>query len=105
MPEHAPPPQPSAPVWPETSPPDLRLRLLNVLSYRAPGPEDVWDEVREWLIHHKIAVPAGVRPDRRPRAAPAGPAGSSAPPQSAPGREEIHRRFGLSLVRRRDDAW
>lgn len=44
-------------TWPEHVPADLRLRLLDVLSYRNSSPEDLWDEVRDWLEGHAVLAP------------------------------------------------
>lgn len=47
--------------WPATPPADLRLRLLDALSYAAPGPEDIWDEIKEWLDQHRVPMPSPAR--------------------------------------------
>lgn len=48
---------PSMRHWPQTIPPDLRRRLENVMGYRNFGPQDVWGEVRDWLVLHEVEVP------------------------------------------------
>lgn len=51
------------PHWPQTIPPDLRRRLENVTGYRSYGPQDLWGEVREWLVLHQVEVPEGLPVD------------------------------------------
>lgn len=46
--------------WPEHPPKDFHLRMLDVLSYRAVTPADLWDEVRGWLDDNRVPVTAGV---------------------------------------------
>lgn len=45
------------PDWPQTIPPDLCRKLENVVGYRSYGSQDLWDEVREWLVAHGVEVP------------------------------------------------
>ena len=53
------------PEWPQTIPPDLRLRLERVTGYRSFGPQDLWGEIREWLADHELEPPAGLPTDPR----------------------------------------
>lgn len=43
--------------WPRTCPPDLRLRLDEVLSTRSHGPAEIWGEVYDWLVKHQVEPP------------------------------------------------
>lgn len=66
---------PAIRAWPERIPADLRLRMLDVLSYRSVSPDDVWDELRDWLEANMVVVPpnlpggAGRPKVRKPRLA------------------------------------
>ncbi len=44
--------------WPQTIPPDLRRRLDGVMGFRSFGPNDVWGELRDWLVLHGVEAPA-----------------------------------------------
>lgn len=41
--------------WLQRVPPDLSRHIDTILSYR--GPQDVWVEVRDWLIKHGVEAP------------------------------------------------
>jgi hypothetical protein len=43
--------------WPHTCPSDLRRRLEGVLSFRSPGPAEIWSEIRDWLVQQDIEAP------------------------------------------------
>ena len=51
--------------WPNDIRPDLRRRLECVLGHRSFGPADIWGEVRDWLILHKVE-PVALPEDERP---------------------------------------
>ena len=51
--------------WPQTIPPDLRRKLENVMGYRSYGAQDLWGEVREWLVAHGVEVPEQLPEDER----------------------------------------
>jgi hypothetical protein len=50
--------------WPQTIPPDLRRRLDGVMGFRSYGPNDVWGEVRDWLVLHRVEAPAKLPEDK-----------------------------------------
>jgi hypothetical protein len=56
-------------AWPATVPEDLRRRLEGVMGYRAFGPAEVWDAVREWLIAEGINTPF-TQPSNGPESGP-----------------------------------
>ena len=47
--------------WPDRLPDDLKHRLLDALSSAGAGPDDIWDEVRDWLVGKDV------RPNERVR--------------------------------------
>jgi len=47
--------------WPERTPEDLRLALLDLLSYDRVAPEDIWDEIQDWLERNEVHCPTGIR--------------------------------------------
>jgi hypothetical protein len=49
------------PSWPSVVPEDLKLRMLDVLSYAELGPDHLWDEFAEWLEEQHVQVPAQLR--------------------------------------------
>lgn len=51
--------------WPQTIPPDLRRKLENVMGYRQFGPQDLWGEIREWLVAHGVDAPEELPEDDR----------------------------------------
>lgn len=51
--------------WPQTIPPDLRRKLENVMGYRQFGPQDLWGEIREWLVAHGVDAPEVLPEDER----------------------------------------
>lgn len=53
------------PHWPQTIPPDLRRKLDSVMGYRSCGPQDVWGEIRDWLVMHGVEVPDDLPEDWR----------------------------------------
>ena len=53
------------PHWPQTIPPDLRRKLENVIGYRQFGPQDLWGEIREWLVAHGVDAPPQLPEDER----------------------------------------
>ncbi|WP_415182886.1 hypothetical protein [Phaeovulum sp.] len=42
--------------WPESIPADLRLRMMDALSYRQCSPDAIWDEIRDWLEDNRVRV-------------------------------------------------
>lgn len=61
--------------WSSQVPWDLRLRLLDALSYGSCGPQDIWDELVDWLEEHRVPAP-----ERGARLASAGKAATFACP-------------------------
>ena len=53
------------PNWPQTIPPDLRRKLENVMGYRQFGPQDLWGEIRDWLVAHGVEAPPQLPEDER----------------------------------------
>lgn len=46
-------------TWPQRIPPDLAQRVGTVLGYVArPTEQDIWGEVRDWLVKHDVEPPA-----------------------------------------------
>lgn len=43
--------------WPERPPRDLAVRLAGALQYENCGPQDLWDEIGDWLGQHSITPP------------------------------------------------
>lgn len=43
--------------WPADLPPDFRRRLDRALGYRSCGPADLWGEIRERLVEHRLEPP------------------------------------------------
>ncbi len=43
--------------WPQTIPPDLRRRIDAVLSMRDSDANEVWSELRDWLMRHRVEAP------------------------------------------------
>jgi hypothetical protein len=46
------------PQWPDRPPRDLAIRLADALQYERCGPQDLWDEIGDWLGANGIAPPA-----------------------------------------------
>lgn len=44
--------------WPDRPPKDLALRLSDALQYPNCGPEDLWDEIGDWLNENLVVPPA-----------------------------------------------
>lgn len=53
------------PHWSQNIPPDPRRRLKNVTGYRPFGPQDLWGEIREWLIARSVALLKALPNDAR----------------------------------------
>jgi hypothetical protein len=53
--------------WPEHAPNDFKLRMLDVLSYSDVTPDDLWNEMRDWLETNSVRVPVQVVPMRMER--------------------------------------
>lgn len=51
--------------WPEHPPRDLELRLMDVVSYGTWNQNDVWDEVRSWLMENRVPIPRSVLEEAR----------------------------------------
>lgn len=51
--------------WPQTIPPDLRRMLESVMSYRQFGAQDLWGEIREWLVAYGVDAPEQLPEDER----------------------------------------
>lgn len=47
--------------WPEEPPEELRLALLDLLSYERVRPEDIWDEIQDWLERNEAQCPSDVK--------------------------------------------
>ncbi len=47
-------------TWPHSIPHDLRPRLEDVLGQRSHGPAEIWGEVRDWLVKHRVELPEGI---------------------------------------------
>ena len=43
--------------WPDRPPRDLAVRLADALQYENCGPQDLWDEIGDWLGIHGVAPP------------------------------------------------
>lgn len=43
--------------WPNNIPPDLRRKIEIVLSMRHCDSNEVWTELRAWLIKHNVEAP------------------------------------------------
>lgn len=43
--------------WPDRLPRDLAIRLADALRYESCGPEDLWDEIGDWLEQNRIPPP------------------------------------------------
>ena len=52
--------------WPKTIPPYLCYRFLSALSLPYPRPQDLWGEVRDWLILHGVEAPERLPKEMRP---------------------------------------
>ena len=46
-----------APIWPDRIPKDLSLRLADALRREHCGPDDLWDEIGDWLEFHNVTAP------------------------------------------------
>lgn len=44
-------------VWPDRAPRDLALRVADALQRQHCGPEDLWDELCDWLVFNNVAAP------------------------------------------------
>jgi hypothetical protein len=52
--------------WPQRMPPDLQDRITRAIGMRGCPPNDVWAEVREWLMQHQVPVPHRLPDDPAP---------------------------------------
>lgn len=46
--------------WPNSIPADLRRVLDGTLSQRGVGAAQVWGDIRDWLIKHRVEAPAEI---------------------------------------------
>ena len=53
--------------WPEQPPEGLRLALLDLLSYERVAPEDIWDELQDWLERNEAQCPTDIKTARDSR--------------------------------------